>query len=224
GTVTLDGTGSSDPDGDALTYHWEQTGGTSVTLSGPDTANPSFTAPTVAGTLTFELTVTDIFGATGADGTTVTITNQAPTSDAGAYQAVLPDSLVTLDGGGSSDPDGDQLIYNWEQTGGTPVTLSDPGAVSPTFTAPSSPGMLTFDLTVTDIFGLTDSDTTGVGIAMPELSISKSGPSAVKAGTPVTYTLTITNSAPVAATSIVITDALPIGATFVTASDGGTLD
>ena len=84
--------------------------------------------------------------------------------------------------------------------------------------------MLTFSLTVTDPFGLTDTDTTGVGVALPELSISKSGPSAVKAGTPVTYTLTITNSAPVAATSLVITDALPIGATFVTASDGGTLD
>ena len=39
----------------------------------------------------------------------------------------------------------------------------------------------------------------------------------------VTYTLVITNGAPVAASSLVITDAVPIGASFVAASDGGTL-
>ena len=61
--VDLDGTGSFDPDGDALTYSWTQTGGQNVTLNGADTAQPSFTAPDVAAgspqTLTFELTVDD---------------------------------------------------------------------------------------------------------------------------------------------------------------------
>ncbi len=62
-TVNLDGTGSSDPDGDALSYSWAQTGGPNVTLTGATTATPSFTSPDVTPgnpqTLTFELTVGD---------------------------------------------------------------------------------------------------------------------------------------------------------------------
>jgi outer membrane biosynthesis protein TonB len=61
--VTLNGTKSYDPDGQAITYKWIQTGGTSVALSAATVSKPTFTAPTVATgqsvTLVFELTVTD---------------------------------------------------------------------------------------------------------------------------------------------------------------------
>jgi hypothetical protein len=60
--VTLDGGASGDPDLDALGYSWTQIGGPTVSLSGANTASPTFTAPNVGvgGTLlTFQLAVHD---------------------------------------------------------------------------------------------------------------------------------------------------------------------
>ena len=45
-TVTLDGSGSSDPESDAIFFHWQQTGGPApVTLNDADTMTATFTAP-----------------------------------------------------------------------------------------------------------------------------------------------------------------------------------
>jgi len=156
-TVTLDGSGSSDPDGHLpLTYGWTQTGGLSVALTGANTAQPTFTAPSVAGTLTFSLVVTDSMGlASQANTVTITVTNDPPIADAGTDQTVVAGSTVTLDGSGSSDPDGHTpLTYGWTQTAGTPVTLTGANTAQPTFTAPSVAGTLTFSLVVTDSMGL----------------------------------------------------------------------
>ena len=59
--VHLSGGGSSDPDGDTLSYSWVQTIGPSVALQGATTSAPMFTAPEFEQdtTLTFQLTVTD---------------------------------------------------------------------------------------------------------------------------------------------------------------------
>ena len=54
----------------------------------------------------------------------------------------------------------------------------------------------------------------------PNLVISKNGPSEVKIGELITYTLTITNSGDVAASSVRITDTLPTAATYISSSDG----
>ncbi len=64
-TVTLDGSGSRDPDGTITSYSWMQTSGPAVTLSSPYVASPTFTAPGVSSDteLKFSLTVTDDKGA-----------------------------------------------------------------------------------------------------------------------------------------------------------------
>ncbi|WP_152418304.1 malectin domain-containing carbohydrate-binding protein, partial [Halorubrum aidingense] len=60
-SVTLDASGSSDPDGDQLGYTWTQTAGPDAGLSQSDGETTTFTAPEVdsATTLTFEVSVSD---------------------------------------------------------------------------------------------------------------------------------------------------------------------
>jgi uncharacterized protein (TIGR03382 family) len=60
--VSLSGTGSSDPDGDALTYAWSQTSGPTVTITGANTASASFVMPD-SGPVGIQLKVTDAKGA-----------------------------------------------------------------------------------------------------------------------------------------------------------------
>jgi len=85
----------------------------------------------------------------------VTVTNLAPVANAGPDQSVLVGAIVSLDGTGSSDPDGHwPLAYCWVQTGGIPVTLNNRSAAQTSFTAPALPAVLTFTLTVTDAYGL----------------------------------------------------------------------
>ena len=83
--------------------------------------------------------------------------NQQPIADSGPDQTAIDGSLVTLDGTGSSDPDGDSITYSWTQTSGTNVTLSNSTIANPTFVAPSTTEeiMLGFSLVVND--GLLDS-------------------------------------------------------------------
>ena len=84
--------------------------------------------------------------------------NNPPVANAGEYQSAIGGTLVTLDGSGSSDPDGDELIFNWISTF-PGITLSDVHAESPTFTAPdvSELSSYTFALYVND--GTVNSDT-----------------------------------------------------------------
>lgn len=159
--VTLDGSGSSDPDDGIASYLWTQTAGTTVSLSNSSSATPTFTAPSTPGSLTFSLTVTDVGGLQSSDTCIVTVNhvNVAPNADAGPNQNVDEGTLVTLNGSGSSDPDDGIASYLWTQTAGTTVSLSNSSSATPAFTAPSTPGSLTFSLKVTDVGGLYSTDT-----------------------------------------------------------------
>jgi subtilisin family serine protease len=175
--VTLDGSGSSDPDGTITSYAWTQTAGPSVTLSDPSAVKPTFTAPTVSANtvLTFRLTVTDDDGATATAQVNVTVippaVNQPPIANAGPDQTVVRNSIVTLDGSGSRDPDGTIVSYLWTQLkpSSPRVTLSDPNAVRPTFRAPyliMRNTVFTFQLTVTDNAGAKASDQVNVTVTL----------------------------------------------------------
>ncbi len=70
--VTLDGSTSTDPDEDPLTYSWSQTDGPVVQLHAANTATPGFTAAT-SGIHTFQLTVLDGHDGSHSDSITITV-------------------------------------------------------------------------------------------------------------------------------------------------------
>jgi len=111
-TVTLDGSGSSDADGDVLSYRWTAPSG--IALSSTTAIKPRFTA-TKVGRYTFTLVVNDGTIDSVSDQVKITVekSNTRPIANAGPDQIVEVGSMVQLDGSGSSDPDGDVLTYQW---------------------------------------------------------------------------------------------------------------
>lgn len=183
--VTLDGSNSKDPDDGIATYKWRQTEGLAVTLSNADNAEAFFDAPEIdqpSVQLTFTLTATDTHGLESEDSCLITIyrdtpLNQAPLADAGDTQTVISGQLVYLDGTGSSDPDGNLDRYQWTQTAGSAVTISDPSSSQPSFVAPqtdSKGDSLAFELTVFDTQPLLSKDTCWVEV-QPALDIDIDG-------------------------------------------------
>ena len=73
--VTLDGSLSSDSDGTISSYMWSQISGQSVILSVANEAITTFTAPTQEDILVFELLVSDEFGGTSSDTTSILVQN-----------------------------------------------------------------------------------------------------------------------------------------------------
>ncbi len=164
-TVNLNGTGSSDPDNNGLTYSWTSSPAIPA-LQTSSSATPSFTAPDVASDTPYTITLNVTDGQLW-DTDTVTVTvrevNRAPAANAGADQSASERATVNLNGSSSSDPDGDALTYRW--TAPAAIALSGATTATPSFTAPdvASDTPYTITLNVTD-GQLWDTDTVTVTV------------------------------------------------------------
>ena len=114
-TITLDGSGSSDANGDPLTYQWSLSppAGSAAVLSNPTSMSPTFTVD-IAGNYVAQLVVNDGTVNSAPDSATISTGNVPPVAKAGPNQGgKLPGALITLNGSGSSDANGDPLTYSW---------------------------------------------------------------------------------------------------------------
>jgi len=119
GTVTLNGSNSHDPNGEALTFQWVQETGPSVALSGANTARPTFQA--AAGqAYTFRLTVTNTDGQFASARTRVTTRAQARVQI--LFFNADPTQILA----------GQASTLSWRVLNATSVTITGIGKVNPT--------------------------------------------------------------------------------------------
>ena len=157
--VTFDGSGSSDPDGNIATYDWDF--GDSTTGSGA-TPTHTYSADSI---YNVTLTVTDDAGAADSDATAAAISsgNQSPVADANGPYTGAAGEVITFDGTGSSDPDGNIVAYDWDFGDGNTGTGATP---THTYGADDS---YSVTLMVTDDIGATASDGTTASIGSVSL-------------------------------------------------------
>lgn len=150
---------ATDPDGNLLTYSWSVEG--EVLASSDSNAFDLDPAGLESGTHVLEVEVWD--GEYSDTASWNIMVNEPPTADAGDYFPVIPDVPVALDGSGSSDDWGiDNYTWSLEDDGSLEVLYG----VEPIYTF-TVPGIYEVNLTVTDIHGLTDTDTSLLYVVDP---------------------------------------------------------
>ncbi|MFA9389061.1 MAG: PKD domain-containing protein [Prolixibacteraceae bacterium] len=165
--TTLDGSASSDSDGDSITYLWTAPEG--IILSSISDAKPSFIAPEVSFEVDYKFTLqtNDGFENSPVDEVIISVknVNKAPVAIAGADQTAEENTLVTLDGSASFDADGTVPIYNWIAPEG--ITLSASSDEKPSFTAPNvdADSIIVFLLIVSDGELESNADTVHIAIS-----------------------------------------------------------
>ncbi|NVJ62172.1 MAG: fibro-slime domain-containing protein, partial [Gammaproteobacteria bacterium] len=157
-TLKLDGSGSYDLDGDAITYQWTivSPANTSVSLSNSTGVMPTIEL-TENETFELQLVVNDGKEDSVADTVTLTPSNVAPVAKAGRDQSGEVGESIQFDGSASHDADGDELTYRWSiesAPSGSQAELSDASAVKPGF-IPDVEGEYRLQLIVND--GIVDS-------------------------------------------------------------------
>ena len=151
--LSVDGSASSDPEGEALTYAWQWGDGT-ASVSGSPTAAHAYAT---GGNYTVNLTVTDPKGATGLASSVVRV-NRAPVA---SFTATTSQLSASVDSAASGDPDGDPIVRAWEWGDGQ----SETGGVARSHVYLAG-GTYQVNLTVVDPSGATSTASRNVTVAL----------------------------------------------------------
>ncbi|MEJ7626695.1 MAG: PKD domain-containing protein [Ferruginibacter sp.] len=153
--LTLNGSASSDPEGQALVFSWRILNNANGSLTNSNTAQPVFSANS-SGTYIIELTVTDNGQLSSKDSVSifVNLPNRLPVANAGNDQTItLPANSVSVSGTNSSDPDGTITGYSWRKISGPAGFSISNTTLAQTNISFSQSGQFGFELTVTDNSG-----------------------------------------------------------------------
>ena len=180
--TVLNGSQSYDPDGNIISYSWQQIqpSSPSVNIKYPNTVTAVAGFKSV-GTYVFKLTVTDNglpAGLTYSDWVTVTVTNLQPK----AVAVVNPVKInigqnTNLYGNNSYDPDGTISNYLWERISGSDPNPKYSTSITTIVGTFNTSGNHEYKLTVTDNGGLTYHDhVTLTVVNQPPRAIAKANP------------------------------------------------
>jgi len=172
--VSLNGTASTAFGGKTISsYQWTQTAGApTVTLSTPNAATTSFTAPTT-GTLTFRLRVTDSNAKIGDDFVVVRSNNAPVLAPAGNVSAASG-SIVAF-GVTATDADGDPLTFVATTASTVPLSALSPAGLFSWNTAGAPAGTYQLSYFATD--GFNPSATQSVTITLTAAPSAANPPS-----------------------------------------------
>ena len=179
-TVIHNGSGSSDVDGNALTYSWTlvtKPAGSAATLSAASTVSPTFVVDK-PGIYIAQLVVNDGLADSAPSTVTVTTQNTPPVAHACRAQVVTTGALVQLNGAGSTDVDGNPLTYSWSLItlpAGSKAALTNLTAVNPAFTA-DVPGTYVAQLIVNDGFVDSTPETVAITTNALQAPLANAGP------------------------------------------------
>jgi hypothetical protein len=134
--------------------------------------------PTVAGTFSFAVSVTDSCSPTGQTVTSPTLSlviNPAPIPLAITTGAILPSSVEGVAYSAQMNATGGTTPYTWSTTGTLPggLSLSSAGTISGT---PTTAGTVNFPAKVTDAVAATVSQSESITIACPAVQINSTSP------------------------------------------------